>query len=327
MRVIPKLLRLGIPVLAVFVVFSGIAMAEYPEKPITMYCSFSPGGTGDTSIRVLAADMEKTLGQRILIVTKAGGSGTVGLTILANDKPDGYTLCMGTTSGLMRIPLKMKVQYKPLVDFTCLYGYTMVASGTMVRPDSRYKTVKDFIEYARKNPGEVTFSSLGVGSPMHLIMEQMAMKENIKLVHVPYKGTAPSETACLGGHVDAVSAGDIHRALDGQLRAILMHTKDRYERLPDVPTTMEMGYGYYNDTVLGVFGPAGMDPAVVKKLEDALDKAQETPAWKEWLEQFGTVNVKMRSAEFTKFIEEAWDREVKIQRGLGVITEPATQPR
>jgi tripartite-type tricarboxylate transporter receptor subunit TctC len=327
MSVIPKLLRLGISVLAVFAVFSGIAMAEYPEKPITMYCSFSPGGTGDTSIRVLAADMEKTLGQRVLIVTKAGGSGTVGLALLANDKPDGYTLCMGTTSGLMRIPLKMKVPYKPLADFTCLYGYTMVASGTMVRPDSRYKTVQDFIEYARKNPGEVSFSSLGVGSPMHLIMEQMAMKENIKLVHVPYKGTAPSETACVGGHVDAVSAGDIHRALDGQLRAILMHTKDRYERLPDVPTTMEMGYGYYNDTVLGVFGPAGMDPAVVKKLEDAFDKAQETPAWKAWLEQFGTVNVKMRSAEFTKFIEEAWDREVKIQRGLGVITEPATQPR
>jgi tripartite-type tricarboxylate transporter receptor subunit TctC len=308
-------------------VFSGMAMAEYPEKTITMYCCFSPGGTVDTSIRVLAAGMEQILGQRIVIVTKDGGSGTVGLALLAGEKPDGYTLAAGTSTGIMRIPLTRKMTYKPLVSFTNIYAYSAAASGLMVRPDSPFKTFKDLVEYARLNPGKVTYSTTGAGSPMHLIMEVIAMKEKIKWVHIPYKGTAPAETAAMGGHVDAVSAGDMHNALNGQLKPLLMHTKDRYDRLPDVPTTIELGYNYYNDTLFSVFGPAGMDLAVVKKLEDALDKAQERPAWKQWLEQFGTVTVKMRSAEYTKFLEEAWDREIGIQKDLGLITEPATQPR
>jgi Tripartite tricarboxylate transporter family receptor len=155
----------------------------------------------------------------------------------------------------------------------------------------------------------------------------IAMKEKIKWVHVPYKGTAPAETAAMGGHVDAVSAGDMHNALNGQLRPLLMHTKDPYDKLPGVPTTMQLGYNCYNDTLLAVYGPAGMDPAVAKRLGDALEKAQGTPAWKQWIDQFGCVSLKMRSAEYTKFLEEAWDREIEIQKALGLITEPATAPR
>jgi tripartite-type tricarboxylate transporter receptor subunit TctC len=158
-------------------------------------------------------------------------------------------------------------------------------------------------------------------------MQVIGMKEKINWVHVPYKGTAPAETAALGGHVDAVSAGDVNKALSGQMRCILMHTKDRHEKFPDVPTTMDLGYNYYNDTLISVFGPARMDPAVVKKLEDAFAKSQDTPAWKQWIEQFGLVSIKMRSAEYTKFLQESWDRETEIQKALGVITEPATPPR
>ena len=127
--------------------------------------------------------------------------------------------------------------------------------------------------------------------------------------------------------MDAVSAGDMRKALSGQMRCLLMHTKERYERLPDVPTSIELGYDYYNDTVFSVFGPAGMDPAVVKKIEDAIEKAQGTPAWKTWLDQTGQITVKMRSAEYTKFLEEAWYREIRIQKTLGILQEPATQPR
>lgn len=308
-------------------IFANAAMAGYPEKPVTMYCVFSPGGTGDTSIRVLAAGAEKIFKQPITVVTKDGGTGTVGLALLAAEKPDGYTLSMATSTGIVRVPLARKVTYKPLASFTPIYAYAAAASGLMVRPDSPFKTMKDLIEYARQNPGKITYSTLGAGSPMHLIMEVIAMKENIKWVHVPYKGTAPAETAAMGGHVDAVSAGDMHNALNGQLRALLMHTKDPYDRLPGVPTTMQLGYNCYNDTLFSVFGPAGIDPAVVKKIEDALENAQATPAWKEWLDQFGCVSLNMRSAEYTKFLEEAWDREIQTQRALGLITEPATPPR
>ncbi len=322
-----KLLGLAVSVVFLFAVFVGPAAAGYPEKPITIYCVFAPGGSVDTSIRALAQDAEKTLGQNITIVTKDGGGGTVGLALLAGQKPDGYTLAAGTSTGIVRVPLALKMTYKPLSSFTFIYAYSGAVSGLLVRNDSPFKTFKDLVEYARQNPGKVTYSTMGTGSPLHVLMEVIGMKENIKWTHVPFKGTAPAETAALGGHVDAVSAGDMRKALSGQMRCLLMHTQERYERLPDVPTSIELGYDYYNDTVFSVFGPAGMDPAVVKKIEDAIEKAQGTPAWKAWLDQTGQITVKMRSAEYTKFLEKAWDREIKIQRSLGLLKEPATQPR
>jgi len=303
------------------------AMAEYPEKQITMYCVFSPGGTVDTSIRALSQGAEKILGKNIVIVTKDGGTGTVGLALLAGEKPDGYTLAAGTSTGIVRVPLARKMTYKPLSDFTFVYAYSGAVSGLLVRPDSPFRTFKEMVEYARQNPGKLTYSSMGAGSPLHVIMEVIGMKEKVKWTHVPYKGTAPAEMAALGGHVDAVSAGDMTKALNGQMRALLLHTKERYENLSDVPTSIELGYDYYNDTVFSVFGPAGMDPKVVKKIEDAYAKAQETPEWKKWIDTTGQITVKMRSAEYTKFIEENWERELKVQRELGVLTEPATQPR
>ena len=322
-----RLFGLAVSIVFLFAVFAGPATAAYPENPITIYCVFAPGGTVDTSIRALAQDAEKTLGQNITIVTKDGGGGTVGLSLLAVQKPDGYTLAAGTSTGIVRVPLALKMTYKPLSSFTFVYAYSGAVSGLLVRNDSPFKTFKEFVEYAREHPGELKYSTMGTGSPLHVIMEVIAMKENVKWVHVPFKGTQPAETAALGGHVDAVSAGDMRKALSGQMRCLLMHTKERYERLPDVPTSIELGYDYYNDTVFSVFGPAGMDPAVVKKIEDAIEKAQGTPAWKTWLDQTGQITVKMRSAEYTKFLEEAWYREIRIQKTLGILQEPATQPR
>lgn len=302
------------------------AAAAYPEKSITMYCVFSPGGSMDASARALATEAEKILGQPIVIVTKDGGGGTVGLSVLATDKPDGYTLAAATSSQIMRHPLDRKVTYKPLASFTPIYVYALPPTGLMVMPDSPFKTLKDLVEHARKNPGQVKYATAGVGTPMHLIMELIARKEKIRWVHVPYKGTAPANTALLGGHVDAVSSGDVNMAISGQLRPLLMYTKDRYNRFPDVPTSVELGYGYYNDTLFSVFGPAGMDPAVVKKLEDAFEKALDGPAWAKVVEAFGLMTFKMKSEEYKKFLQEAWDREVEVRKSLDLIKEPATEP-
>ncbi|MEW6665937.1 MAG: tripartite tricarboxylate transporter substrate binding protein [Thermodesulfobacteriota bacterium] len=327
MKVRSRLMALAVSTIVLLAVFTGEALAGYPEKPITMYIVFPPGGTVDTSMRALLPGLEKALGQNIVMTTKDGGTGTVGLALLAGDKPDGYTLAAGTSTAIIRVPLARKMTYKPLSSFTFIYAYAAVASGLAVRPDSPFKTFKDLVEYARKNPGKVTYSTMGAGSPLHVIMQVIAMKEKVNWVHVPYKGTAPAETAAMGGHVDAVSAGDMHNVLNGQLRALLMHTKERFAPLPDVPTTMELGYNYYNDTLISIYGPAGMDPAAVRKLEDAFAKAQETPAWKQWIGQFGLVSLKMKSAEYTKFLQESWNRELEIQKALGVISEAATPPR
>ncbi len=306
---------------------SSPAFAQYPVKPITMYAVFAPGGSLDSSARALGAGAEKVLGQPVVVVTKEGGGGTVGLSILAGDKPDGYTLAAATSSGIMRIPLARKVTYKPLGSFTNIFAYAAPPSCLAVKADAPFKTFKDLVEHARKNPGKVKYSSAGAGTPMHLIMAVIGMKEKIDWGHVPFPGSAPAETAVLGGHVDAVTTGDMNMVLSGQLRALLMYTKDRYPRLPEVPTTLELGYNYFNDTVFSVFGPAGIDPAVVRKLEDAFEKALEMDPWKKLVETFGLVSVRMRSAEYTRFLEEAWKREVEIQKSLNLIKEPATAPR
>ena len=327
MRVRPRRIVLAMPALVLIAFFTSTALAEYPDKIITMYCCFSPGGTVDTGIRALCTGAEQVLGKNIVIVTKDGGTGTVGLAVLEGEKPDGYTLAASSSAAIMRVPLTRKMTYKPLASFTNIYAFAGAASGLLVRPDSPYKTFKNFLEHARQNPGKVTYSTTGTGSVMHMIMEVIGMKEKIKWVHVPYKGTSPAETAAMGGHVDAVSAGDVNKALSGQLKCILMHTNERYDRLPDVPTTIELGYNVFNDSLFAVYGPAGMDPAVVKKLEDAFVKAQEMPAWKPYVEQFGVVHYKMRSAEYSKFLQERWDSEIELEKALGLITEPATQPR
>lgn len=316
-----------IVMLAVAMLAGSQAFAQYPVKPITLYAVFAPGGSLDSSARALGTGAEKILGQPVVIVTKEGGGGTVGLSVLAGDKPDGYTLAAGTSSGIMRVPVARKVTYKPLASFTNIFAYAAPPSCLAVKADSPFKTFKDLVEHARKNPGKVKYSSAGAGTPMHLIMAVIGTKEKIDWGHVPFPGSAPAETAVLGGHMDAVTTGDMNMVLSGQLRALLMYTKDRYPRLPDVPTSVELGYNYFNDTVFSIFGPAGMDPAVVKRLEDAFEKSLETDAWKKFIETFGMVTVRMKSAEYTRFLDEAWKREVEIQKSLDLIKEPATAPR
>ncbi len=306
---------------------TSVALAEYPEKPITMYVVFSPGGSMDSSARGLVAGAEKILGEPVVIVTKDGGGGTVGLGVLAGDKPDGYTIAAATSTGILRIPLRRKVPYKPLASFTPIVAYAGVATATVVRPDSPFKTMQDLIDYAKKNPGKVTYGTAGAGTPMHLVMAVIGMREGIEWIHVPFKGSSPAETALLGGHVDVVSTGDMDKALSGQLRALCVHTKDRMPELPDVPTTLELGFDYYNDTLFAVYGPAGMDPAKVKTLEDAFLKAVDMEPYRKVAKQFGLIPVKMGSDEYKRFLENSWPEQEKILKDLKLIEKAATEPR
>ena len=308
-------------------VFGSQAVAEYPEKPITMYAVFAPGGSLDSSARALSSAAEKVLGQPIVIITKAGGAGTVGASVLAHDKPDGYTLAAATTSTLAVVPLRRKVPYKPLADFTLIFGYIAPSSGIQVRPDSPFKTFKDLVAYAKQNPGKIKYSSAGAGTPMHLAMAYVAKQENIKWIHIPYKGSADAGTACLGGHVDVVSSGELNLAMTGQLRAIATHTEKRIAQLPDVPTMMELGYNFFNETKFGIFGPAGMDPAVVKKLEDAFAVAVQDAKFKDVAYRYTLTPVSMKSKEFTEYTNNLWGVMTKRLQNAGLIKEPATQPR
>lgn len=305
------------------------ASAAWPEKPVTLFIPFSAGGSMDSSVRALAPGMEKVLGQPLILINKTGGGGTVALGAVAGKKPDGYTLSAGTTSGIFRVPVLRKVPYKPLASFTNIIAYAEPSTGTVVKTDAPWKTWQEIIDYARKNPSKVKYSTMGAGTPPHVAMELAAEKHGIKWIHVPYKGTMPALTAVLGGHVDACGAGPkfVSMVRSGQMRVLVVHSKVRMPEFPDVPTLIEAGVNYVNDTFFAIYGPAGLDPAITKKVEDAVAYAVDTPLFKDMAEKFALGPVKMRSKEFTKLLEEGWPKQIEIFKNLGRIKEPATAPR
>jgi len=168
---------------------AGFAQAEFPERPVTIVVGFDPGAASDITARTLAAGAERQLGKSFVIENKGGGAGTVAAALVANAKPDGYTLVAIPNVAIVDTPLMQKVTFKPLKSFTPIIAHSAAEhTALIVKVDAPWKTFKEFIEYAKKNPGKVKYSTSGVGTGMHVAMEVIAKKEGIKWVHVPYKG-------------------------------------------------------------------------------------------------------------------------------------------
>jgi tripartite-type tricarboxylate transporter receptor subunit TctC len=309
--------------------FPGLAMAEYPERPITIIVGFDPGAATDIMTRTMAAGAEKQLGKSIIIENKGGGGGSVALGIVANAKPDGYTLCAVPNVSMIDTALMQKVTYKPLKSFTPIVAHSAAEhTALLVKSDAPWKNFKEFIDYAKKNPGKVKYSSSGVGTGMHVAMEVIAHKEGIKWVHVPFKGSAPATTALLGGHVDACSAGIGYQphVLSGALRILADHGLKRPAAFPNVPTLKELGYEFYNDTMHAIVGPADLPPEVVKKLESAFAKGMESPEFKSAQEKLYLNPIHYNSKEYERLLKEKWTNTEKMFKQSGLIEESATQP-
>jgi tripartite-type tricarboxylate transporter receptor subunit TctC len=305
------------------------AHAEYPDRLITALISFAPGGSADMSFRALAIGAEKYLSQSIIMDNKGGGGGTLALANVANAKPDGYTICQAASTGIVRAPQIQKVTYKPLKSFTPIMAYVGAHnSGLAVRSDAPWKTMKEFLDYAKKNPGKIKYGTPGVGSAPHHAMEYLAYKEGIKWVHVPYTGSAPAMTALLGGHLDAGSVGPewVPFAQAGNFRILGTHEYKRSAAFPDIPTFKEQGYDFVNETVFSVFGPAGLPPGIVTKLETAFTKGMETPQFKSVCEKLNLIPAYYNSKDYDRHLKELWVSLEKSMKETGLIKEPATQP-
>jgi tripartite-type tricarboxylate transporter receptor subunit TctC len=296
---------------------------SYPTKPISILVGFAPGGTMDVSTRVLAGKAEKSLGQPFIITNNGGGGGSVALGIVGKEKADGYSLAGCTSTGLIRIPQFRTVPYK-LEDFVPIMHFGAPQTKVMVRSDSPFKTFKDLVEYGKKNPGKVTYSSTGVGSPMHLAMEYVGKQEGIQWTHVPYPGSAPALTALLGGHVTAQSGSTewIPQIKAGAVRLLGTHGEKRMKLFPEVPTFRELGYDFINETVFMVAAPKGTPLAIVKKLEEAFHKAMDDPEFIQTMEKM-EIEITYRTSEDTKkYLEEAYARLGKMITELKIPREP-----
>jgi tripartite-type tricarboxylate transporter receptor subunit TctC len=316
-------------VLASIFLMAGTARTEYPDRPITLISSVDTSSPQDMILRALVVGAEKQLGKPLVIENKGGGASTVGLAILATAKPDGYTLCCAPNVAVANTPLMQKVTYKPLKSFTPILAFASSEnSALLVKSDSQWKTLKEFVDYAKRNPGKIKYSTSGPGSGMHVAMEFIAMKEGIKWVHVPYKGTGAARIALLGGHVDACSSGvDWPPFVDsGQLRVLVTHGRARMAKYPDVPTEKELGYGFVAETIHSIFAPAGLPADMVSKLEFAFSKGMETPEFKKAQEALYYTPVRLSSKEYEQHLKEFWFRSEKVFKDMKIIKEAATQP-
>ena len=263
----------------------------YPERPITLIVPYSAGGGTDIAMRNLAEVLGKQLGTRVIVENKTGAGGTIGPASLVNARPDGYTISQMPIT-VLRYPHMQKVTWDVFKDFSWIVGVTGYTFGVVVRADSPWKTWKEFIAYAKANPEKVTYGTPGLGTSLHMTMEELGLKEGIKWTHVPFKGNADTTAALMGGHITAVadSSGWGEYVQSGRFRLLVTWGAERTKRWPNVPTLKELGYNIVSNSPYGLAGPKGMDPKHVKILHDAVKKAIEDPGYQKTLERLDQEN-------------------------------------
>ncbi len=303
--------------------FPAASLAQtYPTKPLSVLVTFAPGGSSDSMTRVLSSKAEKILGQPISVENNGAGGGAVGLGILAKARPDGYKISQCVSITLIGIPQFRAVAYT-LDDFVPIMQYATGETGLAVRADAPYKTLKEFVEYAKKNPGKVTYSTTSIGSTTHLVMEYIGKKEGIQWTHVPFPGFSECLTALLGGHVTAVS-GDttwIPYVKEGTLRLLGTHGEKRMKIFPNVPTFREQGYDYVNPTTYVLVAPKGTPQPIVKKLEDAYHKAMDDPDFIRVADGFNNPILYRNSEDTLKFLKQQYAAIGKMINDFNIPTD------
>jgi tripartite-type tricarboxylate transporter receptor subunit TctC len=282
---------------------------DFPNRPITLICPWPAGGSTDTHLRKFAEIAARYLGQPLIVENKPGAGGMLGPSSMArNAAPDGYTLSQLTVAAF-RQPYMQKVEWDPLRDFTYIIGVSGYTFGVVVKADSPIKSFDDFIAYAKQNPGKLSYGSTGHGTSPHLLMEEVAAKTGIQLLHVPFKGNADSTQALMGGHVMAQSdATGWGKFVDAGTFRLLVTFGEQRARW-GAPTAKELGYDVVSYSPYGIVGPKGMDPRVVKTLHDAFKKAMDDPEHLKVLQQLDQVYWYKSSDDYAKWARETFASE------------------
>jgi tripartite-type tricarboxylate transporter receptor subunit TctC len=295
--------------------------AGFPNKQITMMIAFPAGGSGDLFLRALADVASKVLGQSVIPDNRVGATGTMAAaTMSAGSKPDGYTIAQMPVT-VFRLPQMQKATFDPLKDFTWIIHLTGFSLGIGCKAESPFKTWKDVVEFAKANPGKVTYGTAGPGSTTHLGMEQIAAHEGVKFTHVPFKGGPDITAAVLGDHVMLqVDSTNFKPMVDaGKMRALNVWGRERFKIWPDVPTLKDLGYPFVWESPYGLAGPKGMDPAVVKVLHDAFKKALDDPGVQSILTKFDKPLIYADGAGYAKMVQEIHDGEKAALERVGLL--------
>jgi tripartite-type tricarboxylate transporter receptor subunit TctC len=276
-----KLLRPALAALGVVLVSAGLANAQYPDRPIRLILPFPAGGTVDLVARLVTAKMSEDLGRPFIIDNRGGAGGVLASDATAKAAPDGYTLLLTTPNHTIGAALNPKLPYDTEKDFVPISIVAEIPELLVSHPGAPFSDFKGFIDYAKRNPGKLNYSSAGIGTLPHVTMEMLLKQTGIQVAHIPYRGAAPATTDLLAGVVqlkmDTYATGN-PLVVAGKLKALAMASRARSKLMPDVPTVAEMGLpGYEGILWMGLIAPAGTPKAVIDRLAAASARAVRDP--------------------------------------------------
>lgn len=311
------MIRTFIGALALVAAFAGGALAQdYPNRLIKIMQGFPPGGNVDIIARILAHQMEQSLGQSIVVEAKPGLAGALAAETIARAEPDGYSLLLLPSAHPAYAALAKNVKFKVVDDFTWISVASFYPFMICVKADSRFKNLKQVIEEAKAKPGELKYGSAGVGSILHTTVELIGNQTGTKFLHVPYRGEAPALTGLLQGDIDFIAAttGPISaRVKAGEFRALAVTGKTRWRDFPEVPTVDESAIpGFEVISWTGMAGPANMPKPVVDRLNAELRKALAAPDVKSKLEAMGGDPRATTAEEMKALVQRQYDTWKKL---------------
>ena len=299
--------------------------ASFPDRPIRLIVSTAAGGGVDAFARLVAAQMQTVLGQPIAVEDKPGAGGSFAADLVYHAQPDGYILLASQPAPITTNTLLIKgLNYDP----TKLEGVAIMShlpNVLLVRPDLPQKTVQELIAYAKANPGKLNYASQGVGTTSHLTAELFASITHVKLTHVPYKGTGPALNDIIASHVDLFftelsTSMQLHKA--GKARILAVATKQRVPAIPDIPTLAESGVqGCESDTWNAISAPPKTPSAVITKLNDAVNKAMQTPELTARYKQLNATLGGGTPAEMAAFVKQETERWSAVIKEAGIKPE------
>ena len=302
-----------------FLLLASPAFGDYPDKPITIYCGYGPGASTDVSSRALASGLEKLWGIPVVVENKPGGGTTVCAGLVASKKPDGYSLGVISEGALTANPLLQKLAYDPLKDFTFLAQYATYFGSFVVRSDSPWKTLDEFIAHAKANPG-MSYTSTGMHTRQQISAELLAQCKGLTFRHVPTKGGTDASTMLMGGHADfSTGSSQIVYVRQGVFRLLLrVNAEKRHPDFPGVPTLKEIGCPDVPSAGLDVIGPKGLPPAISKKLGEAVRKVSLEPSFQKVLTSFDVPYDYLDQEGFEKKVrrEYEWFKDYLQKAGM-----------
>jgi tripartite-type tricarboxylate transporter receptor subunit TctC len=301
------------------------AAQTYPAKPVRVVVPFAPGGV-DVTARLIAERLTGSLGQPFVVENRPGAGGSVGAKVVAGSDPDGYTLMFSTPGPVIVSPLiNRNAGYDTLKDLLPVAIVSQSPLLLVVHPSVPARTVKELVAYAKANPGKVHFPSPGFGTQPHLVGEMFKQLTGVDIVHVPYRGSAPAVTDLLAGQMQFYFdnfANLLQHVASGKLRALAVTGDARNPKLPNVPTMDQSGYGgiaaiYWN----GMLAPARTPPAIVAKLNEAVNKALGVPEVRAALQKLGSEPKAATSQEFAGFVATEIQRWRKVVRAAKITVD------